>query len=831
MIGLVVVSHSARLAEGVADLVSEVAGPEVRFRATGGLSSPGHPLGTDALQVLEAIEEVWSEDGVLVLMDIGSAVLSAEAALDLMPQERRAKVVLCEAPVVEGAVAAAVQARLGATLQQALGEARSALGPKSAQLGGATPAQAEPLALEDDLASAPPLRLIVHNPLGIHARPAARLVQLAGRFRGAQVQVVNLTTGNGPVSARSLNGLAALGARKGHELLFLAAGPGASEALEAMRTLAAGGFGDGGEGAPAPRPIAPRLNAPIPGGAWVARGVSVSPGIAVGPVCHLRRAVSSSPHAPAGDAMTERGRLDSALARVRRDMLEGREAAEERAGSGAAELLDAHILSLEDEALAGAARDGVERQGLSAAAAWDRSVQAIAATYKALEDPYQRSRAADVEQVGALVRAALQGDASALPPSERGVLVAEDLSPVEVARLDPAQVLGIALARGGPTSHAAILTRALGIPALAGAGGTILSLDRGTVVALDGDAGCLYADPPADLLAGLAQRVEAQRKTREEARSASASPAWTRDGQRIPVVANVQAAADASAAVAFGAEGVGLLRTELLFVDRKVAPSEEEQLAAYRAVAEAMGGRPVVIRTLDAGGDKPLPFLDVGREANPNLGFRAIRICLVHPEIFKVQLRALVRVACAHPVRVMFPMIATPDEWRAARALLEEARAEVLARGQPVPARIETGMMVEIPSAALLAERFAHEADFFSIGTNDLTQYTLAAERGNARLGPLTDVCQPAVLALVARVAEAAHAHEKQVSVCGEAAANPLALQLFLGLGVDELSMSGPAIPGAKQLIRTLDLGVTRERALRALSLDSPKSVRDAMAP
>jgi phosphocarrier protein FPr len=830
VIGLVVVSHSALLAEGVADLVREVGGPEVRLRVTGGVDAPGQPLGTDPLKVLQAIEEVWSDDGVLVLMDLGSAVLSAETALDLLPKERRARVVLCEGPVVEGAVAAAVQARLGASLEQALLEACGALGPKRAQLGGAAPEHAVPLVEGEP---APPLRLTVRNPLGVHARPAARLVRAVGQFAGVDVRVENLTAGRGPVSALSLNEVAALGARKGHELRVTAFGPGARQALEAVRALAEADFGDVDETLAAPPPPSTKRVVAGPTTGWVAQGVPVSPGIAVGEVHQFRSgAPGTTPGPAAGDPGTERARLEGALARVRRDLEVARDAVARRAGAGGAELLDAFVLSLSDEALLGPARASIEEDGLSAAAAWRRSLERVASAYRALEDPYQQSRAADVEGVGAEVMAALVNPGvAATPPPALGILVAADLTPAEVARLDTEQVLGLALARGGPTSHAAILARALGIPALAAAGEAILGLAEGTPAVLDGDAGRLFADPPHELATDYARRAEVLRRSREEARVASGTPAVMRDGRRVWVAANVRSAAEARAAAAAGADGVGLLRTELLFLERREAPGEEEQLASYRAVAEAMGGRPVVIRTLDAGGDKPLPYLDAGREANPYLGWRAIRICLAKPELFKVQLRAIVRAAADHPVRVMFPMIATLAEWRAARALLEEARAEVLQRGQAAPARVEAGMMVEVPSAALLAERFAPEVDFFSIGTNDLTQYTLAAERGNPRLLALCDACQPAVLALVARVVEAAHARGKPVAVCGEAAGDPAALPLLVGLGVDELSVGAPAIPRTKQLVRVLEQAGAHELALRALALDSAEAVRALKGP
>ena len=339
-----------------------------------------------------------------------------------------------------------------------------------------------------------------------------------------------------------------------------------------------------------------------------------------------------------------------------------------------------------------------------------------------------------------------------------------------------------------------------------------------------------------------AARAAADRAARAEARLGSARPAVTRDGHRVEIGANIGSIRDAGAAVDFGADGVGLFRTEFLFGDRQDPPGEEEQVAAYRAAAAALGGRPLVIRTLDAGGDKPLPYLHMPVEANPFLGWRGIRLCLAQPEIFTVQLRAIARVAAEYPVKVMFPMIATLGEWRAAVALLAAARGEVLARGDRTPAAISaistiaaistivTGIMVEIPAAALLAREFAAEVDFFSIGTNDLTQYTLAAERGNARLAALADPLQPAVLRLIREVVDAGRAQGKWVGICGELAADPLAIPLLVGLGVDELSMNAVAIPRAKQIIRGLDYGAVQELAGEVMQAGDADAVRALLA-
>lgn len=834
MVGLVIVSHSAKLAEGVAELARGMAGPDLPLAATGGLDLPDRPLGTDANLVQQAIEQVYSDDGVLVLMDLGSALLSTEMALEALPPERRLRVQLCDAPLVEGALAAAVQARLGSTLDQVANEARGALLPKAAQLGAPAPTLTPiPSPSErGEIGVRAGLRLAIRNRLGLHARPAARFVQTANRFQ-ADIRVRDLTSGRGPVNAKSINAVATLGARQGHEVEVTASGLDADAALEALRTLADANFGDeDGETAPigetptaADRP--PDSTAILQPSSFL-QGLPASPGIAIGPARLFRPTAPAIPAHAAADPQAEWDGLLAAIRKTRAQIAATHAAVMRRADAYAAAIFEAHLLFLDDEALREPTRRAIFDERLNAAAAWQRSTERMAVEYRALDDEYMRARAADVLDVGHQVIANLLGEAVAAPAlRESGILVAPDLTPADTVRLDPALVLGICTAFGGPTSHSAILARTFGIPAAVGLGEGVLALGEGTSLIVDGEAGRVYPHPEPALTADFARRAEAARQARDAARAASAAPAVTRDGRRIEVVANIGAPDDARGAVEAGAEGVGLFRTEFVFIDRKTAPNEEEQYAAYRAAAAGMGERPIIIRTLDVGGDKPLPYLDLGAEANPFLGFRAVRMCLTQPEFFKTQLRAIVRVAAEFPVKVMFPMIATLAEWRAARSLLGEAMAEVRGRGLAAPDRIETGIMVEIPSAAVQAARFAAEVDFFSIGTNDLTQYTLAAERGNPRVAALADAFQPAVLQLIHTVVEAAHRRGKWVGVCGEMGGDPQAAPLLVGLGIDELSMSAPAIPRAKQIVRSLDYAQARELAQAALGMEDPEAVRE----
>jgi multiphosphoryl transfer protein len=818
VVGVVLVSHSWKLAEGAAELAREMGGPEVKLETAGGLDTPDHAVGTDAVLVLGAIERAWSDDGVVVLMDLGSAVLSAEMAVEMLPDDRREKVLLCEAPFIEGAVAAAVTAKLGASAEQVAAEARGGLAPKVAHLSGG---EAEPAGIPGtfDAATARSTRLVVPNPHGLHARPAARFVQVASAF-DADVRVANVSAGRGPVTARSLNAVATLGVGEGDEIEVLATGPDADRALDAVRALAERGFDEeiaAEEAAASPGPTAP---------AGALAGVATSPGVALGVARRFRPAVLQVPDREPTDPGAELRSFEEAIAATAEDIEAQRAAVAERAGAYQAAIFDAHRLFLQDEMLLAPVRGSIRGQR-SAPAAWISAVEAMAAEWEALEDEYLRARAADLRSVGLQVLAHLLGVPVPRPRLEGpGILVASDLTPADAAGLDPALTLGVATAFGGPTSHAAILARSLGIPAVVGLGEGALQIAEGTALGLDGDAGLLYVEPSPDLAAELEERRRARAEADRSARAEARAPARTLDGATVEVAANVGSPEEIAAAVDAGCDGVGLFRTEFLFMERDQMPSEDEQETAYRRAAEELGDRPMVVRTLDVGADKPLPYLAQPPEPNPFLGIRGLRLGLERPDLLETQLRAILRVAADHPVRVMFPMVATLEELRSARAALGAA-AEGL--GRPLPAGLQVGIMVEVPSAALTASALAPEADFFSIGTNDLTQYTLAADRGNERVASLSDALHPAVLRLIAATCSAAAEHGRWVGVCGELAGNEAATPVLLGLGATELSMSAPAIPAVKRAVRAVDLGRARELAARAIELPSGAAVRELL--
>jgi phosphoenolpyruvate-protein phosphotransferase/dihydroxyacetone kinase phosphotransfer subunit len=821
MVGIVVVSHSHPLARAAVDIAREMLhGRSVRIAVAAGLDET--TFGTDAVRVKDAIEEVDDGDsGVLVLMDLGSAVLSAELAIELLDPDVASRARLCAAPLIEGLVAATVAAAGGASLAEVESEAVAALAGKQAHL------QPPAVDVPADGAEEPEARatFVVANAHGLHARPAARLAAEV-RTLDARVRLRNVTTGSAAVPGASLSRVATLGALAGHEIEVSAAGSQAREAVEHVLALAARRFDEvaGAAGVPTglgadSRGRATDIDSPT----TAVEPRPASPGIGIGPSWTVGAPTVDLPAdaTPAADPAAEWRRVRGAVAAVRRETVQTRARTAREIGEAEAGVFDAHLMLLDDTELLDDVRRRVDAGG-SAPAAWSETVQAIAADMDALADDYLRARAADIRAVHDQVLHTLLGRSSAFEPRP-GVLVAADLTPAQAAVLDRETVTGIVLAYGSPTAHSAILARSRGIPAVVGAGTDVLAIPDGTAIALDGDTGRLVIDPDSDTVVEFKTRAAERERRLDEAMAAAHQPARTRDGVEVHVAANVGSVADAAAAAAHGADRAGLIRTEFLFLGRDSAPSVDEQEAAYRSVVGALGGRRAVIRTLDVGGDKPLPYVDQPIEANPFLGVRGLRLALARPELLSDQLRAICRVAADHPVSVMFPMVSGVAELIAARRLLDDV---VAASGRPVPDGLEVGVMIEVPAAALKAAAFVPHVDFFSIGTNDLTQYALAAERGNDALAALADPLDPGVLQLVARVCQAASGTPVRVAVCGEVASDPAAARLLIGLGVDELSVTPYAVPLVKQAVRELDLPSCRAQAARALALESAGEVR-----
>jgi multiphosphoryl transfer protein len=480
-------------------------------------------------------------------------------------------------------------------------------------------------------------------------------------------------------------------------------------------------------------------------------------------------------------------------------------------------ILEAQALMLDDPALLDGATELIT-QGRPADEAVAATMAPFAEMLRASPDPVFQARAVDVEDVVEQLRHALQGvTGTPPPPRQPSILVARDLAPSQTAGLDRALVLGFATEQGSATAHTAILARALGLPAVVGIAGLVDAVEDGQAVLLDGDEGTLTIDPPADAVATVPSSAPP---------ATDSEPAVTRDGRRVEIGCNAAGVEDARRAAAAGADGIGLLRSEFLFLGSDRLPSEDEQVAVLEEVATAMGERPVILRTLDVGADKPLPSLPQPPEANPALGVRGLRLQLLRrPDLLLDQMRAALRVSARHPLRLMFPMVSTVDEVRQVKALLAQARLDVNANatdgnGMPV------GIMIEVPAAAVGADALAAEVDFFSLGTNDLTQYLFAADRTNPELAPLADSLHPALLRMIDQVVKAAHRRRRWVGLCGEMASDLWAVPLLVGLGIDELSVHPPAVARIKALVRSLDAAECGRAARAALKLDGGAAVR-----
>ncbi|UXZ45231.1 phosphoenolpyruvate--protein phosphotransferase [Pseudomonas soli] len=661
----------------------------------------------------------------------------------------------------------------------------------------------------------PSARIVLANAHGLHARPAKVLAQLAKGFEG-EIRIRLHDSAQPAVSVKSLSKLLSLGARRG-QVLELIAEPGiAADALPALLAAIEQGLGEEVEPLPqtaaVEQPQVETLQAPPPGSTL--QGVAAAPGIASGPahVC-VERDID---YPLRGESPAqERARLRQAIDTVHADL----QALVQRSDKAIGEIFVTHQEMLADPALT----DDVElrlAQGESAAAAWMAVIEAAARQQEALHDALLAERAADLRDIGRRVLAQLCGVKDSAEPEQPYVLVMAEVGPSDVARLDPARVAGIVTAQGGATAHSAIVARALGIPAVVGAGAAVLLLDSGTPLLLDGQRGRVVVAPAeAELQRALAER-DARERRLQIAWANRHEPARTRDGHAVEVFANIGQSNGIDKVVEQGAEGIGLLRTELIFMAHPQLPDVATQEAEYRRVLDGLDGRPLVVRTLDVGGDKPLPYWPIAAEENPFLGVRGVRLTLQRPQVMEDQLRALLRAADNRPLRIMFPMVGQLHEWRAAKAMVERLRQEI-----PV-ADLQVGIMVEVPSAALLAPQLAREVDFFSIGTNDLTQYTLAIDRGHPSLSAQADGLHPAVLNLIDMTVRAAHAQGKWVGVCGELAADPQAVAVLLGLEVDELSVAARSIPEVKALVRQADLSKARALAREALQQDSAEAVR-----
>ena len=680
-------------------------------------------------------------------------------------------------------------------------------------------------------------RAVVRFEHGIHARPAALL---AASLKNLAADVRVALRGR-EANARSTVALMSLGAQHGDEVEIRSSGPDAALAASALAavlgaeasaprkaTTASASHAPSAAATASPAIAAPAAPAAIGGGGVAPApgdklaGVIASRGLAIGRAFQLRRPEIVVAEAGAGAAQ-EAVALDRARASVRARLERRAAGTGDGAGARAAgEIAAAHLELLEDPELLTAARVSIA-QGRSAGFAWREAVRSAAEQLRALTDPRLRERVDDLLDLETQVLLALTGPgapAAAELPTD-SIVIARELLPSQLVALDASRVAGLATAAGGATSHVSIIAAAMEIPALVALGPAVLALPDGTELVLDAEGGALEVAPPAARTAAARATLEARRDRAAAERAAAQRECRTADGTRIEVFANVGSATEAAAAVRNGAEGCGLLRTEFLFLERDSPPDELEQTAAYQKIADALGGRPLTIRTLDAGGDKPIAYLPQPPEENPALGLRGVRTSLANPPLLRTQLRAILGVRPLEQCRILLPMITEVGEVEAVRAVLNQLRTELGLR-QP----IEVGVMVETPASAVLAERLLAVADFLSIGTNDLTQYTLAMDRGHPQLAARLDALHPAVLRLIETAAQAGAHRGRMVAMCGGLASEPLAAAVLVGLGVHELSAVGAVIPQLKAALSRVTVAECRVLARQALAAPDAAAVR-----
>lgn len=562
------------------------------------------------------------------------------------------------------------------------------------------------------------------------------------------------------------------------------------------------------------------------------KGLGVSAGIGIGRALLYEKAEIVVPEAKAQNPAAELQRLDQALALVTTETEAILERARTEADSTRADIIEAYAMILGDPEILLEARRLIEEDGENAVRAVESGVSLIVQMFEQMEDAYMRERAFDIRDIKDRLLRALLGirtkDISKLPPGT--VLVAKDLATSDTAGMDIGNVAGILTKIGGRNAHTSIMARNFSIPAVVGIGSGLDAICDGDEVALDGTAGLVSIRPDAAAMADcLARRTAflAERALLDQFRGRES---LTADGRRIEICANIGTTQETSLVLESTADGIGLFRSEFLYLDKNAVPTEDEQLEAYRSVLMALGDKPVIVRTLDIGGDKAMPCLNLEREENPFLGYRAIRICLDRQDLFRTQLRALLRASVAGNLQIMFPMISSVNELRLAKAALEAAKAELRDAGVPFRENVPVGIMIEIPAAAVMSDRLARECDFFSIGTNDLIQYTVAVDRGNEKVANLYSPYHPAVLRLVDMTIRSAHAAGIPCGMCGEAAGDPLLIPALLGMGLDEFSMGSGSVLQARKIVARLGMDAARTLAETVLELATAEEVENALA-
>jgi multiphosphoryl transfer protein len=841
MIGLALVSHSRALAEAAVDLIRRTVSDSLPIAAAGGVGETHSEIGTDTIDIQQAIESVAQPDGVLVLMDMGSAILSAEMAKDLLGGSINVR--LCSAPLVEGGIAAAVQIQAGSPVADVVAAAQRSLLPKQDQLGESeeiTETAAAPVVAEEIFES------VLQNVYGLHLRPVATLIKSLGPD-AKNVRLENLTAKRGPVVAASLVDIARLQGKKGDTIRFMVSGSKtASIRKEIESFLSQLAHED-------VHPLTPAKEESVN-----VEPIAVSPGLAVGCVLFDDQVdvkiPETRPNTPE-EVGAECQRLTEAIAAAQQNA--GQRVAKFRSSLNSADLavLETQQLILSDERLLGKAQEIIRTKPTNAAAAWYETLTEVAEDQAQSADDYLRQRAIDFREAASAVVQELIGQTPRFANlSEDCVLVCSELTPTLIDQIQSTCVIAVIELGGGSLSHGAILARSIGLPVIGNAARSESLLRSARLVAIDGTTGQLLADPPAEVVKEWRQKQLAARELHEKAIQFSQVTAASIDQVPFLIMANAGKRRDVELALHNGADGIGLFRSEFLFNAFDTLPSEEDQLAAYRNALDPILAEPrwnsakspqstggdggpsspaefsVTLRLLDIGGDKPLPFLSPGKESNPFLGVRGLRLLLRNPVFFESHLNAILRLAQSFSIKLLAPMVTSVDEIFRLKQHLGSAHQSLQGRNIPHRWPIEIGVMIETPAAAVAFDQMIEHLDFASIGTNDLTQYVLSAERGNPQLEEFADSLHPAVLRLCREVIALADQRKLPVSICGEIASDPVAVPLFAGLGLRVLSVAPTAVPTIKATIRALNLSeMTPEKLAHLLGQQSAAEIRTAL--
>lgn len=827
MVGIVLISHSSALAQEACRLALQAA-PGARVVGVGGVGDNSGEFGTDAVAIMEAIQQVYSDEGVLLLMDMGSALLSAETALEFLDEEHSARVALCSAPFVEGGVIAAVQAKTGANLATVRMEALGALTPKREQVG-------DILNPVDSFGEAPIVEIpdsaeqrsfTITNPHGLHARPAAVLVQTIARF---DVSVFVETDGSPtPVEGSSINAVMKLNIRQGAKMHLHVWGAESGQFLREMEQLVLTEFGERSEAAstdsasPLYTPEETILEE-IP--VFSSEPVPASPGIAIGVswLCQLPdNPIFRVTSGDRSDIDLLDQLLCSALTNLQKDI-------EAHQDDSTRDILEMHLVLMKDPQLVQRTKEAITKRNHSAEYAWWNTCLQVAEEYRGLEaNELLNERGSDLIDIG--LRVLRESSRVTLPeigdtPPDEAVMFISDITPDLISRLDLNKIRGIVTGLGGSTSHAAIIARSKGLPMVCGYR-EVESPGSGIPVILNGNTGEVIVDPDVECIDLYRKRIAESATLKSASIALASEPAQTRDGSRIVCSANVGSGEECGSLLEQGADGIGLFRSEFLFLNRQQPPGEEEQYNAYRHAAEAMPNGSVVIRLLDIGGDKQISYIPLPKEENPFLGMRGVRVLLKYDSLLKTQLRAIARAAIHGRIEIMIPMVVDKLEVIQIRAALQGVMEELSTEGVEHAGFIPVGVMIETPSSVVLADELARVSEFFSVGTNDLVQYTLAAERNNIALANLYDPCHPSVLRGLRRLGEVAVRSGIPLSVCGEAASDPEMIPLLVGLGVDKLSTSVNRIPIVKSVVRSLAVEECRALVQEVWEFDSARDMR-----